>query len=54
MFKYEPSVLPGWPLPEVALEQPGPGEGLPAQLTPVVEAVREHVHGQGRHAHVVL
>ena len=41
-------------LPEMALKEPGAGEGLPAQLTPVVETVRQHVHGEGRHAHVVL
>ena len=41
-------------LPEMSLEEPGPGEGLPAELAAVVQAVREHVHGEGRHAHVVL
>ena len=39
---------------QVALEQPGPREGLPAHVTPVVEVVREDVHGERRHGDVHL
>ena len=39
---------------QVALEQPGPREGLPAHVAPVVEVVREDVHGERRHGDVHL
>ena len=38
----------------MSLEQPGPRERLAAHLTLVAQVVREHVHRQGRHAHVHL
>ena len=38
----------------MALEKPGPGEGLATNVALVLEAVGEDVHGQGRHAHVQL
>ena len=40
--------------PAVALQEPGPREALPADLTAVSQAVGQHVHGQGGHAHVQL
>jgi len=46
-------LLPGM-TPHVTLEEPGPGEGLPTDVTLVMEVVREDVHGEGRHAHVRL
>ena len=39
---------------EVSLEQPGSREALAADVAGVGEVVGEHVHGQGRHAHVEL
>ena len=38
----------------MSLEQPGPRKRLTAHVTLVAEVVREHVHRQGRHAHVHL
>ena len=40
--------------PQVTLQQPGSGEGLPTDVALVVEVVGEDVHGEGRHAHVQL
>ena len=40
--------------PQVALQQPGPGESFPTELTLVVEVVGEDVHLEGRGAHVHL
>lgn len=41
--------------PDVSLEQPGPAEGLPAQLTLAGQGVGANVHLQGsqRHVHLV-
>ena len=39
---------------QVALEQPGPREGLPAHVALVVEVVCEDVHGEGRHGDIHL
>ena len=36
------------------LQQPWPREGLAADVALVVEVVGEHVHAEGRHAHVHL
>ena len=36
------------------LQQPRPREGLAADVALVVEVVGEHVHAEGRHAHVHL
>ena len=38
----------------MAFKQPGSGESFPTCVTLVVEAVCEHVHAQGGHAHVHL
>ena len=38
----------------MALEKPGPGEGLATNVALMLEAVGEDVHGQGRHAYVQL
>ena len=38
----------------VSVEQPGSREALAADVAGVGEVVGEHVHGQGRHAHVEL
>ena len=38
----------------VSVEQPGSGEALATDVAGVGEAVGEHVHRQGRHAHVEL
>ena len=38
----------------VSVEQPGSREALAADVAGVGEVVGEHVHGQGRHAHVKL
>ena len=38
----------------MALQQPGPGESFPTELTLVVEVVGQDVHGQGGHADVHL
>ena len=40
--------------PLVSVEQPGSREALAADVTGVGEAVGEHVHRQGWHAHVEL
>jgi len=40
--------------PHVPLQQPRPREGLAADVALVVEVVGEHVHAEGRHAHVHL
>ena len=39
---------------DVVGEQPGPGEGLLADVALVAPHVGLHVHGQGRHARVEL
>ena len=44
-----PGVTPG-----VSLQQPGPGESLATNCAGVGQAVGQHVHGQGGHAHVQL
>ena len=38
----------------MSLQKPGSRESLPTRVTLVVEAVGEHVHGEGGHAHVHL
>ena len=38
----------------MTLKQPGSGEGLSADIAPVVEVVGEDVHGEGRHGDVHL
>ena len=38
----------------MAFKQPGSGESFPTCVTLVVEAVCEHVHAQGGHAHIHL
>jgi len=40
--------------PHVPLQQPRPREGFAADVALVVEVVGEHVHAEGRHAHVHL
>ena len=40
--------------PQVTLQQPGSGEGLPTDVALVVEVVGEDVHGEGGHADVHL
>ena len=40
--------------PLVSVEKPRPREALAADVAGVGEAVGEHVHRQGRHAHVEL
>lgn len=39
---------------QVALQQPRPGEHLAADAAAMCQLVSEHVHRQGRHAHVRL
>ena len=46
-------LLPGV-RPHVTLEQPGPGEGLVADLALVAEVVGQNVHLQGWGGHVLL
>lgn len=38
--------------PHVALQEPGPAEGLAAHLALVLQVMSEHVHGKGWHRHV--
>ena len=38
----------------VALQQPRPGESLSTDIAPVVKVVCQHMHAEGRHAHVHL
>ena len=40
--------------PQVTLQEPGPGESFPTELTLVVEVVGEDVHAERRHADVHL